>query len=165
MRTCTKTEKSQYALWGHVLKWKKNNIWQKSWNANNENTVVLGRIYRSILSSCLGIEGQYGPPPSLRSGGQPVLRLNSSAWWQYWPIHPPQNYSIPPILTLCKLQSGSIGFYSPLYLVLRSKVFFNNVIYCHLKSITYWYHATPWSFSKNFFLSLCLFLSVCFHCL
>ena len=33
----------------------------------------------SILSSCLGIEGQYGPPPSLRSGGQPVLRLNSSA--------------------------------------------------------------------------------------
>ena len=98
MRTCTKTEKSQYALWGHVLKWKKKtNIWHKSWNANNENTVVLGRMYRSILSSCLGIEGQYGPPPSLRSGGQPVLRLNSSAWWQYWPIHPPQNYSIPPI--------------------------------------------------------------------
>mgnify|MGYP006975743749 CR=1 FL=1 len=99
MRTCTKNEKSQYALWGHVLKWKKKpNIWHKSWNANNENTVVLGRMYRSILSSCLGIEGQYGPPPSLRSGGQPVLRLNSSAWWQYWPIHPPQNYSIPPIL-------------------------------------------------------------------
>ena len=120
-------------------------VWKKFSLNNNVNAVVLGQIYRSmlssflrigeqylppcfacrkilslnssewwqhwpihppqnyripsILSSCLGIEGQYGPPPSLRSGGQPVLRLNSSAWWQYWPIHPPQNYSIPPVFT------------------------------------------------------------------
>ena len=70
----------------------------KTWYANNENTVVLGRMSRSILSSFLGIEGQYGPPPSLRSGDRPVLPLNSSEWWQYWPRHPPQNYSIPPLL-------------------------------------------------------------------
>ena len=35
-------------------------------------------------------------------------------------------HSILSILTLCKLQSGNIRFYLPLYLALRSKVFFNN---------------------------------------
>ena len=29
-------------------------------------------MYRSILSSCIGIEGQYRPPPEQSDGGQPV---------------------------------------------------------------------------------------------
>ena len=37
----------------------------------------------SILSSFLGIEGQYRPPPSLCSGGQPVLTDTSSPELQY----------------------------------------------------------------------------------
>ena len=44
----------------------------------NVNTVVLGQIYRSMLWSFLGIKEQYWPPPSLRSGDQPILPVNSS---------------------------------------------------------------------------------------
>ena len=62
---------------------------------NNVITVGLGQIYRWILSSFLRIKVQYWPPPSLRSGGQPILHLNSSEWRQYSPIHPPQTYRIP----------------------------------------------------------------------
>ena len=44
------------------------------------------------------VKVQYRPPQLVRSWDQPVLTLNSSEWWQYWPKHPPQNSSIPPVL-------------------------------------------------------------------
>ena len=64
-----------------------------SWT-NWWNTVVLGRMYRSILSSCLGIDAQYWLTSGAKRRRRPVLPLNSEAWWQYWPIHPTQNYCI-----------------------------------------------------------------------
>ena len=48
--------------------------WHKSWHDNNEL--------------------QYVPPPAIT-----LLPLNISESWHYWPIHPPQNYSIPPMRT------------------------------------------------------------------
>ena len=59
---------------------------------NNVNAVVLGQIYRSTLSSFLRIGEQYLSSCFVH---QKVLSLNSSEWWQHWPIHPPQNYCIP----------------------------------------------------------------------
>ena len=53
-------------------------------------------IYCVTCVKCVKV--QYRPPQLVRSGDQPVLTLNSSEWWQYWPIHPPQNSSIPPVL-------------------------------------------------------------------
>ena len=50
------------------------------------NTVVLGRMYRSILSSCWGIEGQYWLTSGAKRRRRPVLPLNSEGhtmWIHY----------------------------------------------------------------------------------
>ena len=80
---------------------------------NNVITVGLGRMYRWILSSFLRIKVQYWPPPSLRSGGQPVLHLNSSEWRQYSPIHPPQTYRIPSMLCYDNIKRNSFSIFGP----------------------------------------------------
>ena len=69
-------------------------------------------LYIILVWPHFWIEVQYGPPPTLRSRDQPVLPLNSSEWWQYWLIHSPQNYSIPPIL-------ATLSQYSPLWVNTR----------------------------------------------
>ena len=75
---------------------KKTSVWKKFSLNNNVNAVVLGQIYRSMLSSFLRIGEQYLPPCFAR---RKILSLNSSEWWQHWLIHPPQNYRIPSIST------------------------------------------------------------------
>ena len=54
-------------------------------------TAVLRWTYRGIQSSFLGIEGKYLPPGFAR---RKVLPINSSKWWPYSPIRPPQNCCI-----------------------------------------------------------------------
>ena len=73
------------------------------------NTVVLGRMYRSILSSCWGIEAQYWLTSGAKRRRRPVLPLNSEAWWQYWPIHPTQNYCI--LIVSISTFVPNIGFF------------------------------------------------------
>ena len=75
------------------------------------NTVVLGRMYRSILSSCWGIEAQYWLTSGAKRRRRPVLPLNSEAWWQYWPIHPTQNYCI--LIVSISTFVPNIGFFFP----------------------------------------------------
>ena len=76
------------------------------------NAVVLGRMYRSMLSSFWGIEGQYLPTCEAR---RKVLLPNSEEWWQHWPIYLTQNYRIH-IVIKWKLfpnwgQNFRIGFF------------------------------------------------------
>ena len=82
------------------------------------NTVVLGRMYRSILSSCWGIERQYWLTSGAKRRRRPVLPLNSEAWWQYWPIHPTQNYCI--VIVSMPTFVPNIYFFSILVHVLYS---------------------------------------------
>ena len=72
-------------------------VWKKFSLNNNVNAVVLGQIYLSMLSSFLRIGEQYLPTCE---AWRKILSLNSSEWWQHWPIHPPQNYRIPSWITL-----------------------------------------------------------------
>jgi hypothetical protein len=58
------------------------------------NTLVLGRMYRWILSSFWGIDGQYWLISGAKRRRRPVLHLNSEEWWQYSPIYLTQNYCI-----------------------------------------------------------------------
>ena len=52
------------------------NIWHKSWHAINENTVVLGRMYRSLLSCQLFNTTVYPPTRIFQYvGGYIVLKL------------------------------------------------------------------------------------------
>ena len=55
------------------------------------NAVVLGRMYRWILSSFRGIDGQYWLISGAKRRRRPVLHFNSSEWWQYSPIYLTQN--------------------------------------------------------------------------
>ena len=71
-----------------VVKWKPRTFW-----LTNAFLVLKG----STKNQHCRIKMQYWPPPSLRSGGQPILHLNSSEWRQYSPIHPPQTYRIPSV--------------------------------------------------------------------
>ena len=90
-------------------------VWKKFSLNNNVNAVVLGRMYRSMLSSFWGIEGQYLPTCEAR---RKVLLPNSEEWWQHWPIYLTQNYRIH-IVIKWKLfpnwgQNFRIGFSWPL---------------------------------------------------
>ena len=68
-------------------------LWNK-WNLHWGNTLVLGRMYRWILSSFWGIDKQYWLISGAKRRRRPVLHLNSEEWWQYSPIYLTQNYCI-----------------------------------------------------------------------
>ena len=64
----------------------------QSWHVNNVNKLVLGQKYRSIKSSFLKIQGQYGPPPSVcKLFMKNVLDKNlpsERTWTDKWtPLH------------------------------------------------------------------------------
>ena len=68
-----------------IFKTKYQGFWKYSYG-------YLGQRFSLLLNFLEnpGIIQQYCPPPSLRSGIQPVLHLNSLECRQYLPIHPPQ---------------------------------------------------------------------------
>ena len=62
--------------------------------AGETNATVCCKFVIDLLSSFLRFGEKYLRPCFAH---RKVLSLNSSEWWQHWPIHPPQNYCIHPI--------------------------------------------------------------------
>ena len=75
----------------HTAQWAKR---QRKYRLNQVNLDWCNTVVLSILSSFWGIEAQYWLTSGAKRRRRPVLPLNSKAWWQYWPIHPTQNYCI-----------------------------------------------------------------------
>ena len=90
----------------HTAQWAKR---QRKYRLNQVNLDWCNTVVLSILSSFWGIEAQYWLTSGAKRRRRPVLPLNSEAWWQYWPIHPTQNYCI--LIVSISTFVPNIGFF------------------------------------------------------